>query len=252
MERVEYLVTGMSCGNCVKKVTAALVALDGVSAEVTLSPARATLAGYGLPDLQALNAYLAGIGTYRLARKDFFREAGAAFGRFLPLITMFTLVLLATLFFETYFGWSVHGAMLAFMGFYFLFFGALKALNWNRFAQAYRRYDSIAKDSELYALLYPAIELSLGALFLSGTGVLATSLFTMLLMTQKAYSVTRKLAEGGEVQCACLGGFFSIPVTHITLIEDIGMALMAAMMAGAYLDWSGVQGAAIHAGPHIH
>lgn len=243
MERVSYLVTGMSCDNCVKKVTAALSGIEGITAEVTLPPARAVLAGYLVPNLDELNERLAASGKYRLARNDLFKSFLQSLKRFLPLIIMFTLVILATTIVEMMRGFSMHRATMAFMGSYFLLFGLLKVLNWRGFAESYRQYDDIARNSELYAFLYPIIELSLGALFLLGIGMSATSFFTMLLMSQKAYSVSKQLARGGEVRCACLGGLFNIPVTHVTLVEDAMMALMAAVMLGMQLHGGGVPGA---------
>jgi len=55
-------------------------------------------------------------------------------------------------------------------------------------------------------------------------------LFVFLLMLEKAESVYTKLQEPEVVTCACLGGWFRIPVTRVTLGEDILMALMALTM----------------------
>jgi hypothetical protein len=155
--------------------------------------------------------------------------------RFLPLILALAVVFGYTAFIEASTGWNAHRAMIVFMGSYLCLFGLLKIFNWKKFVVSYRRYDDVAKRSIAYAWAYPAIELSLGLLFLFSTEIYLASVITMCLMTEKAYSVAKKLAQGGEISCACMGGLFDIPVTRITLAEDAAMALMAAMMVGAYL-----------------
>jgi hypothetical protein len=42
--------------------------------------------------------------------------------------------------------------------------------------------------------------------------------------------VAIKIAKHEQFQCACLGTFLKVPLTKVTLIEDFGMAAMAAFM----------------------
>ncbi|MDP3725587.1 MAG: hypothetical protein Q8R36_00140 [bacterium] len=45
-----------------------------------------------------------------------------------------------------------------------------------------------------------------------------------------ALGVFLKLRDGEVVPCACLGVVFKIPMTWVTFIEDLLMAVMAAFM----------------------
>ena len=42
--------------------------------------------------------------------------------------------------------------------------------------------------------------------------------------------VALKLLQGQELMCACLGAVFKIPMTYVTLAEDLIMGLMALLM----------------------
>lgn len=153
------------------------------------------------------------------------------FNDFLPLITVFGAVVIATgltiLFQDTFVPFD---AMRYFMGFFFLFFGGLKAIKWKEFVEAYKAYDVLAMRSSIYAHSYPAIELMLAALFLSGEYLVFANIFTLVIMLIGAWGVYLKLRKKEEIPCACMGAVFKIPMTHATLFEDILMAVMAAGM----------------------
>ena len=42
--------------------------------------------------------------------------------------------------------------------------------------------------------------------------------------------VCRALLSKRAIRCACLGTALNLPMTTVTLVEDVGMALMAAML----------------------
>lgn len=124
----------------------------------------------------------------------------------------------------------------AFMGVFFLVFGSFKAYNLEEFKEAFKKYDIFAEKSDLYATIYPFLELGLGVLYIyllfSGSiqlEILAHSA-TIILMTAGGIGVLNAVREGRDLQCACLGNVFNVPMTKVTLTEDFGMALMAAAM----------------------
>jgi hypothetical protein len=49
-------------------------------------------------------------------------------------------------------------------------------------------------------------------------------------MLVSAAGVARELWKGREIMCACLGVVFKIPMTYVTLLEDLLMAAMAGFM----------------------
>jgi hypothetical protein len=128
------------------------------------------------------------------------------------------------------YGWQLKDAMNDFMGIFFIVFSLFKIYNLHGFAQAYSTYDIIAKRSTVYAYAYPFIELSLGISYLFGLYPIATNVVTFVLMTIGAIGVGIELAQGNHITCACLGAVFKIPMTYVTLLEDLTMAFMALIM----------------------
>ena len=46
--------------------------------------------------------------------------------------------------------------------------------------------------------------------------------------------VLRALLDKRAIRCACLGTAIKLPMTTVTLVEDLGMAAMAAVMLVIY------------------
>lgn len=152
------------------------------------------------------------------------------FRNFLPLIVLFIIINVLTIARQYWIGWDIYGAMSDFMAFFFLTFGAFKIINLRGFAKAYQEYDIIAKKSLAYAYLYPFLEIILGIAYLIRWNPFATNLATLILMSMSALGVAIELRKGKTIVCACLGVVFKIPMTYVTLIEDLLMAGMALWM----------------------
>lgn len=152
------------------------------------------------------------------------------FRDFLPLIIIFLVILSFVVVHQLISGWDIHSAMNDFMAGFFLVFGAFKLLKLNAFAEAYATYDIIAKRSTLYAYIYPFIEIALGLAYLFRFWLTATNLVTLIVMIVSSIGVAQELAQRKTIACACLGTVFKIPMTYVTLFEDLlmaGMALLA-------------------------
>ena len=146
---------------------------------------------------------------------------------FLPLIAIIVCVATATyiksMYFESY--W-----MHDFMGFFFLVFGGLKAYNLTGFANTFVTYDLLAASVPGYAYMYPFIELGLALCYLMPYALMYTNIITLIIMLIGAAGVLRALWKGTAMECACLGMVFVLPMTYVTLAEDLIMAAMAAYM----------------------
>ncbi len=118
-------------------------------------------------------------------------------------------------------------AMAAFMGWFFVVFGTLKAIRIKGFVEAYQMYDVLAKRSKVYAYIYPFMELGFGLSYLFMWQVGVVSAVVVVIMLIGALGVYLKLREHEEIPCACLGTVFKIPMTWVTLGEDLLMAGMA-------------------------
>lgn len=149
---------------------------------------------------------------------------------FLPLIIIILIIVGLTAFLQLFHGWGIHEIMYDFMGLFFVVFSLFKIINIRKFAEAYSMYDIIAKRSWLYAYLYPFIELTLGIMYLTRFQLFFANLITFVLMVIGSIGVGYELYQKKEIVCACLGAVFKIPMTYVTLAEDVIMGLMALYM----------------------
>lgn len=155
----------------------------------------------------------------------------SSFKKFLPLIVIFSSIFLFTIIASILHGsLDIAFSMRMMMGSFFAIFGLFKIFNLRAFADAYSTYDILAKRSRAYAFIYPFLELLIAALYLADIGGIYRDVFTFVLMTVSTIGVIQKIKEKEEIPCACLGKVFKIPMTSVTLIEDVVMALEALIM----------------------
>lgn len=146
---------------------------------------------------------------------------------FTPLIIIFTLILGLSIGLPVISGGDFMDGMRYFMGGFFVTFGLLKVIKLKSFAEAYQMYDVVAMRSKTYAHAYPFIELALGIFFFIGFKPFLTNWITLLVMLVSAIGVYLKLRKKEKIMCACLGTVFKVPMTWVTLFEDLLMAAMA-------------------------
>ncbi|VTU01461.1 heavy metal transporter : Uncharacterized protein OS=Fibrella aestuarina BUZ 2 GN=FAES_2978 PE=4 SV=1 [Gemmataceae bacterium] len=121
-------------------------------------------------------------------------------------------------------------AMRHFMGGFFLVFSFFKLLDVSAFAQSYGSYDIVARGWLGYGYVYPFIELSLGAAYLANFQPVVTNVITLVVMGVGTVGVVQTLLARRKIRCACLGTVFNLPMSYVTLLEDVLMAGMAVMM----------------------
>jgi copper chaperone CopZ len=216
-------VTGMTCANCARKVETALQQLSA-DIRVTLDPPRATVP----PSLSvsAVNDALAAVGKYRVSEaspQSLLPSALSAWiAAYYPLLLIMALISVASLAGESW--------MMSFMAGFYIVFGAFKLLDVPAFANSYARYDVIAKAFKPWGYAYPFVELALGFAFLFWFQMRAAAWAALILSLVGAVGVIQSLARRQTIQCACLGTVFKLPMSTITIIENLGMAAMAAWM----------------------
>jgi copper chaperone CopZ len=232
-------ISGMHCGACVTRVTRALTPFAR-EVQVTLDPPRAVLRGaHDDASLEMLQIAAAGAGKYTLeiapaagfAADVGSGEASGFFATYKPLLLILAFLLGIT--------WLIHVQtpsrpwhewMSDFMAGFFLVFSFFKLLNLSGFVQAYRGYDLVASRVKGYAYAYPFIELALGVAYLIRWNPVATHWITLVVMLLSAVGVVNALRKRQLIECACLGTVFKLPMSKVTLIEDLSMAVMAAAM----------------------
>jgi hypothetical protein len=151
--------------------------------------------------------------------------------QYVPFFTILALILLAALAGELAragaFSW--HAAMNGFMAGFFLVFAGFKLIDLPGFAAGYSSYDLLARRVPAYGYVYPFLELALGLAYLTGFQPVLANWATLLLMVFGSLGVLQVVRAGRNVQCACLGTAIKLPLTTVTLAEDLGMAGMAAL-----------------------
>ncbi|MBX9675039.1 MAG: heavy-metal-associated domain-containing protein [Methylotenera sp.] len=235
-----YSVTGMTCGGCVNRVKTTLAPL-AESVEVTLEPPQVILKS-ATADIRILNTALAKIGHYVLYEpiktaanaQDLTNKNTEKFSwlsTYKPLIIVFFYILLVTLAVEfTYGEFSLHRFMPNFMAGFFLVFSFFKLLDLAGFASSYAMYDLLAKRVYSYGFVYPFIELGLGIAYLVNFKPMVTNAITLAVMLFSSIGVILAVMNEQKIKCACLGSGFNLPMTTVTIIEDLLMVAMAAWM----------------------
>lgn len=229
-----YTVEGMHCVSCVQKITDALNGFAD-TVVVTLNPPQAILKGDKGASLETLNASLAKAGNYRLrpamhtVAVETEEKPQSWFKTYYPLF----LIILSIATVSIKGSVTINDWMLNFMAGFFIVFGFFKLLDLKGFRDAYATYDLLAKRWFNYGLVYPFLELGLGYMFLFRFQLNAALLFSIVLMLFSSLGVIKALREKRKIRCACLGTVLNLPMSTITLVEDIGMAVMAVFMLAA-------------------
>ncbi len=116
------------------------------------------------------------------------------------------------------------------MGIVLVALSYFKLLDLSKFADGFSTYDPIAKRLHAYGYVYPFLELLSGIAFLMALSVQLVSILVISFLSVTTYGVARALMEKRTLQCACIGTIFKLPLTKITIIENILMIAMAVMV----------------------
>lgn len=119
-------------------------------------------------------------------------------------------------------------AMRHFMAGFFLVFGFFKLLNVPAFAEAYRGYDVVAKLWPGWGFVYPFVEVLLGVGYLANVWPFGVNVVTLVVMGVSTVGVVQSVLHKRKIRCACLGTVFNLPMSAVTIVEDVTMVLMSA------------------------
>jgi len=227
-----YHITGMTCANCEAKVKSSLLMLpDITSVEVSKENNTATITMDKHITLSDLQKALGVDGKYKIEamhHSETTEQAKSWFATYKPIVIIFFYILLVSLiiqFFNTAFDlmqWMRH-----FMAGFFLSFSFFKMLDLPAFADSYSTYDVIAKRLRVWGFIYAFIELGLGVSYAVNFQPLAANAITFIVMGISTIGVLQSVLNKRKIQCACLGAVFNLPMSTITLTEDLLMVIMA-------------------------
>lgn len=147
---------------------------------------------------------------------------------FLPLIIIFATITVFSIMASWYRQvFTYQSIMIDFMAGFFIVFGGFKLIKLSAFAEAYAMYDIIAKSIKAYGYIYPFIELGLGLAFLLRFQTDTIAWITLVLMIINSIGAYNGIRDKKVLMCACLGTVFKLPMSYVTLGEDLLMAVMA-------------------------
>lgn len=251
-----FALTGLHCNACVGRVTKSLEPLAS-SVAVSLDPMQVIVTN-ATADFEALEKAVAGAGKYVLL-PDLMPKQGANtlpdqsiraqaalesiasentpatwLVTYSPLLLILTYILGGSVLVQL----GMHGlasitamdTMRHFMAGFFLVFSFFKLLDVDAFADAYSGYDLLARRWRGWGMMYPFVELALGIAYLAHFNPLLTHWVTIVVMGFSAIGVIRAVVSKTQIQCPCLGTVFKLPMSTVTIVEDVGMVVMAAVM----------------------
>ena len=229
-----YTINGMTCEGCVAKVTYLLEQHSNISlAEIELKNNTATLTvekEIAIDELRRLfEAHPKYTITFSNSNED--KQNKHVFTTYKPLLLIFLFIAATTAIVSIDNGKiDVMLWMQYFMAGFFIVFSFFKFLNLTGFAESYAMYDILAKRVKIYGLVYPFIELILGAAYLTGFEPTITYIATICIMGFSSIGVIQSVLDKKKIRCACLGAVFNLPMSMVTIIENLIMVLMALIM----------------------
>ena len=78
------------------------------------------------------------------------------------------------------------------------------------------------------------IELVLGLSYLALYQTTAACIATIIIFGVGTVGVIRALMKGLDLRCACMGTILDVPLSTVTLTEDLGMIAMAILLLMNY------------------
>jgi len=234
-----YQIKGMTCNSCVAKVKSELLKLgDVLSADVQLKEPQATITMNKHISDNILQSAIQKAGNYTISMEHgqhMQMEAEESmekswFQTYKPLLLVFSFILGISLIASYKNEFNPMQWMTNFMAGFFIAFSFFKLLNLKGFADSYSSYDILAKKVYSYGFIYPFIELALGVAYLTGFNMQMTNIATIIVMGFSSIGVIQAVSNKRRIQCACLGAVFNLPMSTVTIIEDLLMVAMAGVM----------------------
>lgn len=235
----EYQIEGMTCSGCMANVKQALLKMpDVLSADVSLPDKAVVQMQRHIPVAELQQAIspnskytISEVQTSHTPIVNNEADSRTWLETYKPLLIVFAFITGITLISSTINGtinpmlWMQHS-----MAGFFLAFSFFKFLDLRGFAMSYTSYDVLAKRVPAYGFVYPFIELALGLMYLTSFNPPLTNWATIVVMGFSSIGVVQSVMNKRKIQCACLGAVFNLPMSTVTIVEDLLMVAMAAAM----------------------
>ncbi len=242
-----YKVSGMTCGGCQAKVQGLLAKVAGAkNVAIDLAKGEATIDMDKYIATNALKEALKDYPKYQLSEAIKQQQIVAPIiageetkswiETYKPILIIFGYIIGITLLVEymngefSWMRWMNH-----FMAGFFLVFSFFKLLNLKGFTESYAMYDIVAKKWNGWGYVYVFTELALGIAFLTGFNPILSNTVAFTVMTVSIIGVLQSIFNKRKIKCACLGDVFNLPMSTVTIIEDLLMIIMSLTMLASLL-----------------
>lgn len=238
MEQSIFAIEGMTCQSCVNTITEKTLSISGVtSAIVSLENKNLEVWSEKKIDLSLISKTLSDLPKYRISQPvtQKAQVVNAAvtikdsmLKTYKPLITVFVFIIIFSLAFQMSQGFfEPHLFMNHIMAGFFIGLSFFKFLDMKAFAESFSSYDPVAQKWLYYGYIYPCIELMLGFLFVANSALPLANTLTVVILSLTTIGVYRRLQSKSQFQCACLGTSFNLPLSNVTIFENVFMIFMA-------------------------
>lgn len=237
-----YTISGMTCSGCVARVKKELLQLENVTAaEIQLAAPQATITMKQHINTGELQSAVSKAGHYTIKEEGGHHAMPAATlndnnettepgNSYYPIVLIFGYITVITLLVQLSLGFEWMEWMRYFMAGFFLVFSFFKLMNIQGFAEGYGTYDIVAKKIPAWGWIYPFVELGLGIAFLLNLFPQTIAVVTLVVMSVSSIGVIQSLLKKQRFQCACLGTIIKLPLSKVTLFEDLLMVAMSVVM----------------------
>ena len=223
----------MTCSSCEAKVKSALLMVDNVThVEVSLQDHSTTITmDKHVPIKELQKALDPKYQIAALEHNEMTEQTKSWFETYKPILLIFFYITLTTVLIQInnqhfdLMQWMRH-----FMAAFFLVFSFFKLLNLKGFAESYVMYDILARRFPSWAYIYAFIELALGIGYMIDFNPIVINTVSFFVMSVSIIGVLKIVLNKQQIQCACLGDIFHLPMSIVTIIEDALMIIMAAFM----------------------
>ena len=230
----KFTINGMTCQGCANTIQEGLSTNPDIDlAEIVLETNELTITSNQPMSVEQVDSLLSNLGNYNVVKNKPNLKSKTI--RYLdsrkPILLALLIVTISSLSLQTAYGkFDWNNWFTTYMGVFFIVFSFLKLLNVKGFSITFSKYDIFAKKIPIFAVSYPFIELLLGVAFLTQTLLIVANILTLIFMVSQSIGVIKVLQSKQEIQCACLGTSINLPISYLTLLENIVMVLMAGYM----------------------
>jgi copper chaperone CopZ len=227
-----YTIEGMTCSSCVQKVEEAFQKVNGVKGVAVNLPTKTAVVEASSEVSETFLRDALKKTKYKIEEiVEPEEEKSSIVKTYAPLLLVVAFITGVALLTSLKSGNVQIGIFMNhFMAGFFLVFSFFKFLNLKAFAESYAMYDVLAKKLPAYGFVYPFLELILGICFLTGFNPFITNLATVVLMGFSSIGVIQSVLDKRKIRCACLGAVFNLPMSSITIAEDLLMVAMGVTM----------------------